>query len=641
MVQALLPAGATLGGYRIKAVLGSGGMGVVYEATQLSLERTVALKVIAPHLSQDAAFRERFSREAMLQAALEHPNVVTVYEAGESEASLFLAMRLVQGSDLKRMLAHGPLEPPRALALLEQIASALDAAHESGLVHRDVKPQNILVDDQDRAFLSDFGLIKRPGEGTTGTGGHLGSLDYVPPEQIRGEPLSPASDVYALTAVLYESLVGAVPFPRDAEAAVLYAHLADPAPRVTEGRPDLPRGLDDVIARGLAKSPADRPPSAGGLIAEAEAELSRDSAFESSGEPVGEPMPGQAPTSAAPPPAVRGETRGAFGDTIVDPAVFAQAPVIELEPERRLSRLVIAGLAAVVIAAAAGGYLLGHAREKVDRSAAGVAVVGPLSIGFPTDDWAPALQVTQISGLGLTERIALASQRGDAPGELVAGIVARAEGPLLLPRAVTDGLERPARRERVRLGAVEALRFRDLRLERLSEPVTIYAVPTSAGAATIACLTPIGPARDTVLAACESIATTIALRGVRVLPLGADPRYADHARHTLGLLNAKRTRGRGALLASRTRVEQARAAGELSGAFATARADLAKGRPGPMEAPAHRSILAALARTEARYRELAGASLANDRRVYNRTASRVRRAELELGRAVQALARLV
>jgi hypothetical protein len=188
---------------------------------------------------------------------------------------------------------------------------------------------------------------------------------------------------------------------------------------------------------------------------------------------------------------------------------------------------------------------------------------------------------------------------------------------------------------------LEALRFRDLRLERLSEPIALYAVPTSAGAATVACLTPSGPAREIVLAECEGIATTIALRGVRALPLGADPRYAQHARHTLRLLNAKRTRGRGAMLASRSRAAQARAAGELARAFATARAELATVRPGPMEAPAHRAIVAALGRAESRYHSLAAASLSGERQLYDRAAARVRKAETELGQAVRALARLV
>jgi serine/threonine-protein kinase len=198
----MLRTGETIAGYRLESVLGSGGMGVVYEATQLSLERTVALKVIAPHLGADPAFRERFRREAMLQAALDHPNVVTVYEAGESDDGLYLAMRLVRGPSLKALVLDGGLEAGRALALLRQVGSALDAAHEAGLIHRDVKPQNILVDERDQAYLADFGLIKSSAHrGLTGTGQYLGSLDYVSPEQIGGEPVSALTDCPARSPI--------------------------------------------------------------------------------------------------------------------------------------------------------------------------------------------------------------------------------------------------------------------------------------------------------------------------------------------------------------------------------------------------------------------------------------------------------
>ena len=199
----MIDTGVTIAGYRTERRLGSGGMGAVYEATQLSLGRVVALKVLAPAFGEDAVFRERFRREAMLQAALEHPNIVPVYEAGESPEGMFIAMKLVRGTDL-RSLADEGIEPERALGLLAQVADALDAAHAAGLVHRDVKPQNILVEGS-RAYLSDFGLTRGPGEHRTTQSGYLGSLDYTPPEQMRGETVGPAGDIYALTAVLARS----------------------------------------------------------------------------------------------------------------------------------------------------------------------------------------------------------------------------------------------------------------------------------------------------------------------------------------------------------------------------------------------------------------------------------------------------
>ena len=263
--------GDQMAGYRIESILGQGGMGTVYEATQLSLNRIVALKILSPQLGSDLVFRERFRREGHIQAAIDHPHIVTVYEAGEIDDVLFLAMRLVRGSTLKDMIVGRDLEGARTLRLLKPIADALDTAHEAGLTHRDIKPQNILVGVRDHAFLADFGLTKSSTEtGLTRTGQFVGTIDYISPEQIRGEAAGAASDVYALTAVLYECLCGVVPYPKPSDAAVLYAHISDPPPLVTDQRPELPPALDEVIARGMAKSPSDRPRSASEMIAEAE-----------------------------------------------------------------------------------------------------------------------------------------------------------------------------------------------------------------------------------------------------------------------------------------------------------------------------------------------------------------------------------
>lgn len=266
----MLDQGTIVAGYRIDGVLGVGGMAVVYRATQLSLNRPAAMKVITSEASDDPFFRERFRREGQLQAAIDHPHIVTVYEAGESEHGLFLAMRVVRGPTLKDLILSGQLDPARAVDLLTQVAEALDAAHEVGLIHRDVKPQNILIGAHDHAYLADFGLTKAPGgAGLTEEGQFLGTIDYVSPEQARGGNATHCSDIYALTGVLCECLTGEVPFPRPSEPAVLYAHMSDPPPRVSERRPDLPAALDDVIARGMAKDPDDRPGSATELMQDA------------------------------------------------------------------------------------------------------------------------------------------------------------------------------------------------------------------------------------------------------------------------------------------------------------------------------------------------------------------------------------
>ena len=270
----MLETGTILAGYRIDALLGKGGMGAVYVATQLSLSRTVALKVLAAHLTDDPTFRERFRREGLVQAALDHPHIVPIHEAGETDHGLFLAMRLIRGRDLKARILAGEIDAERTLRILTPIARAIDAAHEAGLVHRDIKPQNILVGADDHAYLADFGLGRAGGvAGLTRTGELVGTLDYVAPEQVTGKPATPLSDIYALAAVLYECLTGAVPYPRDSDAAILYAHVSEPAPVVSVERPELPAALNAVIARSMAKKAVKRHASAQALMQEAEAAL--------------------------------------------------------------------------------------------------------------------------------------------------------------------------------------------------------------------------------------------------------------------------------------------------------------------------------------------------------------------------------
>src|SRR6516162_5731796 len=254
-------------------------MGAVYEATQLSLNRVVALKLLAPNLSEDPGFRARFEREGQVQAALDNDHIVSVYEAGQSEYGLFLAMRLIPGPTLKQLILDGSLDPRRSVRLLAQVANALDAAHRAGLIHRDIKPQNILIGERDHAYLADFGLIKAPDEARlTGTGQFIGTIDYVAPEQIQAEPATAASDIYALAGVLYECLTGEVPFPKPSEAATIHAHVMEPPPRVTDRRPDLPPALDGVIAQGMAKDPSSRPSRAAELIQAASQALSSSAA---------------------------------------------------------------------------------------------------------------------------------------------------------------------------------------------------------------------------------------------------------------------------------------------------------------------------------------------------------------------------
>jgi serine/threonine-protein kinase len=263
---------AVIAGYRLEEMLARGGMGIVYRAMQLALDRPVALKLIATEHANNPEFRERFKRESRMAAAVEHANVIPVYEAGEDEGLLFIAMRLVDGFDLARMLQScGPLAPAQVVRLTHEIAAALDAAHAHGLVHRDVKPANILLstDEPPHAYLSDFGLARNVSAANriTSPGGLVGTVDYMSPEQINGEPATAASDIYSLTAVLYHCLAGTVPYPRESAAAAIWAHLSATPALLTDIRPELPSDADRVIARGMAHQPAARYASAGELAA--------------------------------------------------------------------------------------------------------------------------------------------------------------------------------------------------------------------------------------------------------------------------------------------------------------------------------------------------------------------------------------
>ncbi len=281
-----LAIGSTLAGYRLDALIARGGMGVVYRATHLGLERPVALKVIARELADREGFRERFLRESRLAASLDHPAVVPVYDSREVDGELIVAMRLVAGGDLRKLIDRkGPLAPARAIALLGQVAEALDAAHAAGIVHRDVKPHNVLVDG-DRAFLTDFGLAKALGDSGVISGASVvGTAEYMSPEQWRGATVGPPADVYSLGCVLYEALTGIAPYAR----------------KEADTEPEMPVGLDAVIERAVSKEPGGRYPSAGALIAAArERQGGGMAATRVLSEPGEAPAPAQGRASARP-----------------------------------------------------------------------------------------------------------------------------------------------------------------------------------------------------------------------------------------------------------------------------------------------------------------------------------------------------
>ena len=274
--------GSIFAGHRIDGVAGRGAMGVVLRATDVILDRPVALKLIAPAFARDRVFRARFERECRLAAAIDHPNVVEIFRAGEEHGQLYVTMRYVDGTDLKSLIAkERRLEPPRVMAIVAQVAGALDEAHRRGLVHRDVKPANILIAPRaggERAFLTDFGISKERSTSDTALtreGMALGSVDYMSPEQAQVRELDARTDVYALGCVMFHALSGSVPFIRGNELERMWAHVHEPAPLVSGIEPAVPAALDPVIARALAKDPDDRQQSAGELAREALAALGR------------------------------------------------------------------------------------------------------------------------------------------------------------------------------------------------------------------------------------------------------------------------------------------------------------------------------------------------------------------------------
>lgn len=412
--QPLLEPGTDVSRFRVEQLLARGGMGLVYRARDVRLDRPVALKVLAPELSQGEEFRQRFVRECRLAAALEHPHVVPVYEADDWHGLLYVAMRFVYGADLASVLRGGPLPVPAAVDLLGQAASALDAAHGAGLVHRDVKPGNLLVSGASpghvpqgaHLYLTDFGLTKQAGSlsGLTRSGTFLGSLHYVAPEQIQGEDVDGRADLYSLACVAFELLAGAPPFRRDQEAALLWAHVSVPPPRLTDVRPDLPPAVADVLAHGMAKGPGDRPASCGEFVAALRTAAGHrsDDAVPARA-PQREPAPvtvvgaaGVATVPPAPPPPPPGAPAG-------DPGRDAPGAGRHRSTHRRRRRRLRGAVVAigVVVAALVAGLLLWWPDTDADP-APPLAVrsldVAPFTMALPEDWVARPVSVQDVPG---------------------------------------------------------------------------------------------------------------------------------------------------------------------------------------------------------------------------------------------------
>ena len=407
-----LTVGSRFAGYSIEGIAGRGGMGVVYRARDQALDRVVALKFIASDLASTPGFRERFTAESKKAASLDHPNVIPIFQAGEHEGVLFLAMRYVDGEDLRSELQReGRLESQRAARIVVQIAAALDAAHAAGLVHRDVKPANVLLTSEDHAYLTDFGLTKLVTDPeATQTGQLVGSLNYVAPEQIRGRQVSPRTDVYGLGCLFFHVLTGRVPFPLEGNEAKLWAHVSEPPPLASAAAPGVPAVFDDIIVRAMQKEPEDRFQSArelGQAVAEAAA--------------GGTSAPQR--RAATPPRAARPYTRGQYNRALIVNALTAPFNVL------LLAGLLIAGIAlgafgfllpvAIVLylAAAVRTYfdedaqqaVLGREREKRDRR---------VDSGTPEEDlteFSPRIADLMARALEKDARIRAAIDRAELP----------------------------------------------------------------------------------------------------------------------------------------------------------------------------------------------------------------------------------
>jgi Protein kinase domain len=624
-------------------------MGVVYRATQLSLNRVIALKLLSSELSDDPGFRARFQREGQLQAALDHQHIVPVYEAGQTEFGLFLAMRIIDGPTLKDLIVTGQLNPRRSLRVLAQVARALDEAHDAGLIHRDIKPQNILIDSGDHTYLADFGLIKAPDDVArlTGTGQFIGTIDYVAPEQIQGEPATAASDCYALAAVLYECLTGEVPFPRPNEAATVHAHVVDPPPRVTDRRPDLPSAIDDVITRGMAKDPAERPPAATELISSATRALASMSTRGADTPPSISDLDDPSQTTR-----LRAGVAARTAAALARPAAGTH-PAGALEPataharrdgaprgarpgtgQQSIGVVLVIGLLAV--AAAAAGYLVGHSgTTKHPVQFSNSAANGNLQLRYPSG-WQLSTSLPSVPGMTFTSKLGLAPT--PAVGDLTAGEVVDSGGPTLLPASfrarVTGGLP-PG--EPVLLGSLQGYRYSRLHVQGLDGTVTVYAVPTSTGVATIVCR---ASARDTgsFLTECGQVAATVRLVGATAFPLGTSPAYARLLSSSLNGLRADVRAPLSQLHRASTPSAQAHAAGQLARAYSNAASNLGGASVSPQFQDVQAAILAALRQISQGYAHAAAAAQSGDGGAYARAGQQVSGGSAALSKALHSLA---
>jgi predicted Ser/Thr protein kinase len=425
MLKGNLVEGTPFGRYQLIELLGRGGMGEVWRAHDTAIDRVVALKLLLPHYAQDPDFEKRFRREAHAAARLDDPHVVPIYDVGELDGRLYVTMRLIDGVDLQTLLATGPLDAGRAVSVIEQIASALHSAHQAGLVHRDVKPSNILLAHNDFAYLIDFGIARASGEtALTSANTTIGTWAYMAPERFRTGDTEPSSDIYALACVLYECLTGEPPFPGDTLEQVAVGHMVTPPPRPSEEHDTVPSAMDQVIATGLAKQPAERYPTTVEMAAAARGAITG---------PTG-PVLGTRPMAPAP----RGTARDASPDPAQTqhwPAASAAAPPVDAPPTTapgRRTGVLITAVVAIVLLVAGGVFAVRELSRRHDSSAtptsAGAAAAAALKAGIYRADFGAATNVDggPISGAG--RETATWGLRSDCNSERCVATASRVSG---------------------------------------------------------------------------------------------------------------------------------------------------------------------------------------------------------------------
>ncbi|MBJ7469868.1 MAG: protein kinase [Solirubrobacteraceae bacterium] len=651
----MLQPGDTLAGYRIEAVAGVGGMGVVYRATQMSLDRPVALKVLSSTLVGNRTFRERFRREGRHAAALDHPNIIPVYEAGESNGLMFIAMRLVDGPSLADIIERGQLTGNAALGILRAIASALDAAHEAGLVHRDIKPQNMLLTPGGHPYLADFGITKGSDHGgLTHNGDFVGSLNYVAPEQIEGQDVGSASDIYSLAAVLFQALTGTYPFERDNDAALMHAHLTAEPPTMSARGIAAPATLDAVFARGMAKAPSDRFPTAAGLMDACAAALAGVTADQLERAPsFPPPAAGASPeVAAADPPASTQPDRFVWTPPAVPPPTPVSTPrpsgtpappavgdrtttdarrpgspdpapnPDDAQQTRSWRRPAMAAAAALLLVVAP---ILGYVLGRSDQPRASTSSSGAVSVSHD-GDWASA--AGDLEGLQLEQPVALRHADGE---QLAAGrMPAFASGWDPLPQAVRDRVAGPIKPAQVRLAGRPAVRYAGAL--KSGGRLWVALLPDTRGWTAVACEGPTADRGD-----CAQVAATLRLNdGARPVTPGPDSAVAQPLGAAVTALSTARKTAEPAL-AAKSMAKRASAARRLSTAHRQAAASIKKVDGRPQEAALLTSAARALDDQAERLRRLAVAADRNNAAEYRVARAMALKQEQRIDVAIQRL----